>query len=399
MSGRFVGHLALLLFVSVCVGPVIAQMPFQAKFAIEISGESGLPPIYAMISDTVLQNSSPCSTLYYSGTLKRLVDASAGAEQPSALRWKVCVQGDTYLFTPIVIYGSVDRQNESAPLEELRHRTLATHSGKLNDSVKFPEMEEAGLEPLTLRVVTAQSDSPYRPLTRSDVPSVQIDYTPVDRMEGMMTLRNLSNKAIDAYKIGVFQEAGSNEESSEEVCKANGLSEVIAPGATDQERRPIPHPGKMVNGTFIENPKPQYLVLESVLFADGSYEGDEQAAAKMAARVFGAQTQLVRIERLVQPIIAEDGLDDLAKIGRIRAAIQQLSTQADPDIIAQFHAQFANFPEDMLRNAEKNVGLAMKGQSESMDGLFESNEPVFRQHQSRLNLAQWWADSVLHNHR
>ena len=256
-------------------------------------------------------------------------------------------------------------------------------------------MEQVGLEPLTLRIVTAQPDSSYHPLTRTEVPSVQIEYTPVDRTAGIVILRNLSNKAVDAFRIGNLRQAGSAEESNREEYKSNGLSAVIAPGASHQTRIGIPHSGKTVNGRFIEDPQPQYMVLQSVLFADGSYEGDAQSAAEMAARVFGAQVQLVRIERMAEPILADDALDDEAKIGRIRAEIQQLSTQADPEQIAQFHAQFANFPEDMLTHDERIVSLAMKDENESMGHLFQENEPMFLEHRSRLTLGHWWAAIIL----
>ncbi len=172
---------------------------------------------------------------------------------------------------------------------------------------------------------------------------------------------------------------------------------MIAPSSSHQTRIGIPHSGKTINGTFFEDPPPQYMVLESVLFADGTYEGDAQSAAEMAARVFGAQVQLARIERLAEPILANDGLDDEAKIAHIRAAIQQLSDRPDSEQIAQFHAQFAKVPADLLTHAEHIVGLAMKDETGSMDHLFEENEPMFLQHRSHFTLGQWWAAMILRN--
>jgi len=382
------------------MAPGVAQTPADhARFAIEFPDFIGPFPYYSTIPEAASPNSSPCSILFYDHSLPRLANAGTGVEQPSALRLEVCVKGDTVFITPTVLYGDFDRQNLFASVEKLRHQTLATHSGKLNDTVTFPEMEQVGLEPLTLRIVTAQPDFPYRPITRSDAPSVQLEYVPVDRNNAMLTLRNSSNKAVDGFRIGNFQEAGSREESNLEPYKSHGWSAVIAPGASYQMPIGIPHSGKTVSGTFIEDPKPQYMVLQSVLFADGPYEGDAHFAAGMAARVFGAEVQFARIERLAEPILAEDGLDDEAKLERVRAAIQQLSTQIDPETIAQFHTQFANFPEDMLTQAEGNVGLAMKDESESMDQLIQANEPMFRQHRSRPTLAEWWTATILHNPR
>lgn len=399
MPTRNFRFLCLSTFICMCTGPSIAQTPANhARFALEFPGFDGPFPAYATIFEAAPTNSNPCSTFSYEhGGLTRLANADTSVEQPSALQWEVCVKGDTVFITPTVFYGAFNHLNPPTPLEKLRHQTLVTHSGKLNDSVTFSEMEQVGLKPLTLRIVTAQPDVSYRPSIRSDAPSVQFDYVQVDRHSSMLTLRNLSNKAVDAFRIGRFQEVGSSEQSSLESYKSNGWTEVIAPGASHQMSIGIEHSGKTVNGTFIEDPQPQYMVLQSVVFADGSYEGEAQSAAELAARVFGAQVQLARIQRLAEPILADGSISDETKIEQIRTAIQQLTTHADPETIAQFHGQFANLPENILTRAERIVGLTMKVQNDSMGTWIQEQEPIFLQHQSRLTLAQWWAVIILHH--
>jgi hypothetical protein len=377
------------------MGISAAQSPAaHARFAIEIPGFNGPFPYYLTVPEaepgTMSPSSSPCTTFAFDHSLVRLANTGAGAEKPSAFRLEICVKEDTLFITPTVDYGGFDQQNQPASKEKLRSETLATHSGKLNDAVAFTEMEQLGLEPLTLRIVTAQSDSPYNPLTHSDAPSVQIEFTPVDREHGTLTLTNLSNKAVDAFRIENFQAAGAEEESSLGSYKSNGWPSVIAPGASHQIPIGVPHSGKSVNGRFVEDPTPQYTVLQSVLFADGSYEGDSQTTAEMAARVFGAQVQHSRIERLVEPILADDDLDDAAKIERIRTANQQLSTNPDSEAVAQFHAQYPAFSEEELTEAEPNIGQAMKSEIETMDHLIQQNEPILQQNRARLTLAQWW---------
>jgi hypothetical protein len=91
------------------------------------------------------------------------------------------VVGDEVFITATAIYGDVEALMKDAVLENTPHQILATHSGKLNDSVAFPELESIGLEPITLRIVAAQSDVPYHPILRSDAASIQIDHAPLDR--------------------------------------------------------------------------------------------------------------------------------------------------------------------------------------------------------------------------
>lgn len=388
MSARILRYLSIFVLSYVYVGISVAQSPAaHARFAIEIPSFNGPLPYYVTIPEAVSPSASPCTTFSYDHSLERLANAGAGVEQPSTLQLEICVKGDTLLFTPTVYYGDAGRQSPPASEEKLPSQTLATHSGKLNDIVSFPEMEQVGLEALTLHIVSAQSDFPYHPLTRSDVPSVQIECAPVDRTSCTLTLHNLSNKAVDGVRIGSSEEKNSG--SGMEVVKG-GLPAVIAPNSSYQMTAGVPHSGKTVDGTFVEDPKPEYMILQTVLFADGSYEGEERYAAEMAAREFGTDVQLSHIKRLAEPILANDSLDDESKIERIRAAIQQLSTNPDSDTIAQFHTQFPAISEGALTKAESSVAQAMKSENEAMDHLIQENEPIIQQNQTRLTLARWW---------
>ena len=388
MSARTFRYLIVFALGYVCAGNTVAQSPAaHARFAIEFPGFDGPLPYYLTVPEAASPTSSPCTTFSYHQNLNRLANAGAGVEQPSALQWEICAKGDSVLITPTVYYGNYDHQNPPAPLDKLRSQTLATHSGKLNDTVTFPEMEQAGLEPLTLHIVTAQSDIPYHPLTRSDAPSIQIEYAPVDRTIGNLSLHNQSNKAVDAFRIGTSDETRSG--SVTQVLKG-GLSAVIAPNSSYVLSLGVPHSGKTVDGTFIEDPQPQYVTLQAVLFADGSYEGDERDAAEMAAAEFGARVQHLRIEHLADPILADDGLDDESKIEHIRTAIQQLSANPDSETVAQFHAQYPAISEGALTSAESKLRPAMKNELESMDHLIQENEPILQQNRSHITFAKWW---------
>lgn len=391
MPTRTFGYLCLLAFVCMFLDTGVAQTPADhARFAIEFPGFSGPFPYYLTIPEAASPSASPCSTFSYGHALTRLSNAGTGVEPPSALRLEICIKGDTVLITPTVFYGAYNYDHDglhNPPYEKLRPQTLATHSGKLNDTVTFTEMKEVGLEPLTLRIVSAHPENLYHPLTRSDVPSVQIEYAPVDRTFGTLTLHNSSIKAVNAFRVDYSGETGLVGALEQD---KGGLCSLIAPGSSHQARIDASHSGKTVGGTFVEDPQPKYMTLQSVLFADGSYEGNQRTAADMAAREFGAHVQLVRIEQLAEPILAEEGLDDAAKMGRIRSAILQLSAQADPAIIFQFHAQYPAFSEDFLEDAERNIGNAMKDENSLMDHTLQENEPMLRQGRTSHPLAQMW---------
>src|ERR1700723_794698 len=302
-----------------------AQSPREARFAIEIPGQEGFPPTYAIVNEN--PGVSYTTDLY---SLPKLANPAPDTRQASALALESKVAGDEVFITATAIFGAVDASiMRNAALENLPHQFLATHSGKLNDSVTFPELEDVGLEPITLRVVTAQSDAPYRPLLRSQAPSMQIDYAPLNRTSGTLTVHNLSGKAVNAFRLGNSGGPGQADTSAQVASKGN-MPALIAPRSSFQVPMGRPQSVKTVNGKLIEDPTPS-IVLEAVLFADGSYEGNAQFAAEMAAGQFGSTLQHRRVERLAEPILAEDALNDGAKLERIRAEIRRLPVDLDPE--------------------------------------------------------------------
>jgi hypothetical protein len=294
-------------------------------------------------------------------------------EQPSALRLDYKVEEDTVTITPTAFYGDFDRSRLPTSLKDLRQQTLPSHSGRLNDSVSFPELVQVGLKPLKLRIVTSHSDTPP-PQTYSNAPSVEIGYAPVDRNGGVVVLHNLSSKAVTGFVASSFDKTGSRQGTE-------GRS--IAPGSWYRIHMGI--------GTSGGRPETA-IVLQAALFNDGSYEGDAHLSAQIAAGEFGKQAQLARINQEAEQIVAEEGVDDASKIERIRSAVQQLPDHPDKGVVAQFHAQFPTIPKDALTAAEIFLGNAMKGEMQVMDFNLQANEPNFLKSMSKGTFARSWAD-------
>jgi hypothetical protein len=364
-----------------------AQSPRESRFAIEIPGQEGFLPTYAIVSEN--PGVTYTTHLY---RLPKLASPAPDTRQASALALESKVAGDEVFITATAIFGTVDASTMGAALKNAPQQLLATHSGKLNDLVTFPELESIGFEPITFRIVTAQSDAPYHPLLRSQAPSIEIGYAPLNRISGTVTVHNLSGKAVHAFRLGNSAQTGTGpgqqDTTSQESYKGD-LSALIAPGSSFQLQVGRPQSVKPVNGKFIEDPTPP-IVLEAVLFADGSYEGNARFAAEMAAWEFCSTLQHRRIKGLAEPILQEDALNDGAKIERLRAEIKQLSVDLDPTTISQFHSQYSVLPDDALAGAESDISRAMKSQKNSADMMIQQNKTELLSDQPRLALLQGW---------
>ena len=247
-------------------------------------------------------------------------------------------------------------------------------------------LEKFGLEPLTLKIVSAQPPVSVRPQTLSKAPSVQIEIIGEDRVFYQVALHNLSRQAVTALSVDMPRKDGAGGGGK----FSTGSRDLIAPGATYEFPFGIPHSGKMVNGSFVEDPLPPTLVLETVLFRDGSYEGDVPAASRLAAHRIGLEIQDQRINHLIEGILADTMSGDEAKVARIRSEVAQLTEDPDSRMVETLQSQFPNLRDQDLQTAKGLLHAGLHdGKGSVTFGLkeFERTKANVR----GLTLAKWWS--------
>jgi hypothetical protein len=338
------------------------------------------PPMRGILYDGVSS-----STPIYDDDLRRLPNVNASIPQPSALRLGFMVAGDTLSITATAFYGELDRHTTPVSLEKLASRSLGTYSGKMNDSVTLSGLEEAGLEPLTIRILSPQADSSYHPLTRSNAPSLTIEFAPVDRTSGMVILHNFSGKAVTAFQVGGSDERGGGWSQGP---ISTDLTDVIAPSAAYQERISLNGSGRVMNGAYVQNPPPPNIILQAVLFADGSYEGDMKAAAFMAARQIGGTVMHRRIQSVAEPILKENQSDDKARSERMQAEADKLSVVPSAEMAERLRAQFPELSEAELADLRRGMSNSMRNEKETFDTVMKQFESESGPNANKLG--RWW---------
>ena len=235
-------------------------------------------------------------------------------------------------------------------------------------------------------IVTPHADSPYHPLTRSHARSLTIDFAPVDRTHGMASVHNFSGKAVTAFQVGGSDERGDDGWSKGPISTDG--TDLIAPGATYQLRISLNSSGRVVNGAYVQDPPPPSIILQAVLFADGSYEGDTKAAAFMAARQIGGTVIHRRILSLAEPILKDDQLDDKAKSERMQAEVDKLSVVPSAEMTERLRTQFPELSEAERADLQSGMGGSMREEKETFDTemkKFESESGP-----NALKLERWW---------
>jgi hypothetical protein len=349
--------------------------PSEPKFAVEIPGAANISPTYTLLGDNGV------TSLNFD--LKRLDGADPNMRRPSALELIYELNGDSVLIEASVVFGDFDRQRAPQSLANLPREPVGKYSAKLNDSVTLSAMERFGLEPVTLKIVTAEPPTSFRPQAISKASSVRIEIVGEDRTSYKVTARNMSAKTVAALQIETCEDSSST-------GRTESGSDLIAPGETYRFQVSIPHGRTLSNGVMKENPMPLFLSLETVVFRDGSYEGEVQGAAEYAARAKGIEVQRKRADAIVEPILADTQLDDNSKTARIRSEVDRLTVEPDTQSIDSVRSGFPGLPDQALDSVRFGLRVGLNSGKQAVTfGLvdFERNKAYIR----NLTLKSWWS--------
>jgi hypothetical protein len=247
-----------------------------------------------------------------------------------------------------------DSQPAAAPGPKYgeKEQTIASYFAREGETIMVSELERFGFEPLVLRIVRFQP-TPFPEPSAKVLPEVvnalkSVAFVGLQSDEPLshsykLTLQNLAAKSIVALTIG----AQHGTETME-----GGLAPLMLPGAIF----------KTTIGAIASLPpetSPGTLVIGTVLFDDGRYEGDVVAAAEMAARSKGRRVQFSRCLQLLQGIPDQPAQETIRAIQEVRAAMEKLRIDVDPALVADLQSQFPLLPK--ANGKEWLAGRAMDG--------------------------------------
>ncbi len=228
----------------------------------------------------------------------------------------------------------------------------------------------------------------YAPAIVSDVPSLRGSYAQSGPLGGTITVRNLSRRPVMALRLQIG--ASQNCDSWTQEVYWDGREELIAPGASHSIDFDAGRSSREIHGRYVQVPPCRTVVLDTVLFRDGSYEGKMWPAAQMTARMLGTDTVRQRIRDLAAPILA-GAQPDSVKCDRILAAAAQLPVSSDAQMISALHARFPELSDVEVRRLTYFLNLGMATEKETFLQNFRQNARYRQENLIRMPLAQWWA--------
>ena len=305
---------------------------------------------------------------------RRLPNAPQAAEGAPLTRVRVRAtrEGDAVRIKVAVVFDDSQPADAPGPKYGPKEQALATYLAREGETVGVEEFKRYGFVPLVLRVVKAQPEPApasltVAPLIVNDLESVEVvsfvpENSPLNSYR--LTLRNVSSKDIVALDL---YDASPNGRSSQ---TSQGTPErpLMRPGAVYETSFHInTGGGRMTPQGFVPEPERQRaVVVGTVMFGDGSYEGEVETAADIAARDRGRRIQLARAVALVQKILDAPALD-AAAFKELKAQVASMRIDVDPAVVEELLARFPKLPAQRGRG---NLAAMV------MNGLKQGREEV-----------------------
>ena len=310
-------------------------------FAVEVTYLEGRPPAYESVRRTKL----PRGEGSWFGLFGRVKDwqLPAGAQPVSAVRVVPYLDAETVEVTISVLRGQ-----KFLDLEDM----VGTYTVRENEGLAVDSLRDFGVEPFKLKLIRVAPQTADVPTILNKTKSLEvvgIEPIVATLPRYKLTLHNLSDKNIGAIRINTLLDGKlslsgmAQGDDGEPLVRAGSLKEL--------NEMLVTHAEKTAAGYSPESPRAQQIVIATLVFEDGSYEGEAEPAATYRGFAIGNKTELKRIVALLK-----DALEGSTSIENIRTKLHNLSYDFDEsDLVALAKA----FPEIERNKLQSYIDVAI----------------------------------------
>ena len=322
-------------------------------YAIEVTYLEGRPPAYEPVRRTKL----PRGEGSWFGLFGRAREwhLPAGAQPVSAVRVVPYLDGETVKVTISVLSGE-----KFLDLEDM----VGTYTVHENEGLTVESLRDFGVEPFKLkliRVTPQTSDVPTILNKTNSLEVVGIETIVATLPRYKLTLHNLSEKNISAIRINTMLDGKlglsgmAQGEDGEPLVKAGSLKAL--------NEMLVTHAEKTAAGYSPASPRAQQIVIATLVFEDGSYEGEAEPAATYRGFAIGNKTELKRIVAWL-----EDGLANSSSMENLRTKLSNLSYDFDESDMATLANAFPEIERNKLQtHIDVAIHLLRKEVSDRLD--------------------------------
>jgi hypothetical protein len=280
----------------------------------------------------------------------------------SVLKVDFKLEGDTVKVDVTAYFGKPVPQWRPPDLEKMQKAVVASRLIRENETVNLEEMAQYGLEPVGFKVLRSKPWSIGTPEITNKTQSLILGAITEERPAYHLTARNLSQKCVTSirwYGLENGNRSGGSGLSGKCIIRAGGTFDFMqrfAMGETDQ-------PGR------------REIVIEAILFEDGTFEGDIDTAAGMAALMAGEKIQSANVNKLLQGVSSASPADVGETLSRLKRDVNALGDEVSQTTLEELSQRFANASPDVrqrrigqeIQNGQRFVKHTLLGRIEQFE--------------------------------
>lgn len=315
--------------------------PSATGLAVEVTYFEGRGPAYEPVRRTKL----PRGEGSWFGLFGRVKEwqLPTGAQPVSAVRVVPYLDGDTVKVTVSVLRGE-----KFLDVEDI----VGTYTVRENEGIAIDSLRDFGVEPFKLKLIRVAPQTPEVPTVLNKTSSLEvvgIEPIVATLPRYKLTLHNLSEKNVSAIRINTMRDGNLSlsgmpqGEEGKPLVEAGSFKELNEMMVTRAETTAA--------GYSPAAPRGQQIVLATLVFEDGSYEGDPEPAATYRGHTIGNRAELKRIVGLL-----EDALASSSSIEKVRTQLSNLSYDFDQSDMAVLASAF---PEIDRNKLQTHIDVAM----------------------------------------
>lgn len=332
-------RLVILVASIVCLfGTTSAQQPqtrpAATGLALEVTYFEGRPPAY----QPVLGVNMPRRGSWYA-LFGRVADwqLPAGAQPIDAVRLVPYLEGDRVRITVSVLRGEKFQDSEDS---------VASYVLRENERLTLVALQDFGVVPFKIKVIRLAPQTSEFPAIVNNTKSLEVvGIEPVVSTFAVykLTLHNLSDRNISALQVNTVRDgkiklSGMPQGAEgEALIKSGDYFALKQPMST----APQPTPG----GYAPESLPAQQIVIVSLMFEDGTYEGEAKPAATYRGFALGRKTELERVVPVLENALAES-----VSPADLRTRLSTLSVEVEESDLANLVAAFPDIKRERLQS-------------------------------------------------
>jgi hypothetical protein len=329
-----------------------AQQRTQAAptgLALEITYYEGRAPAYLTVTSPKDKHGSAWYAMF--GQLPGWRPPAADALPVKAVNILTRQDGD--LLVQVIV--SVHLGSKFFEKEE----PIATYNLRENEAVSVNELTGFGVVPFKIKVVRVNPIIAGLPsvLNKTDslaVTGLQARISTLPTYE--VTLQNLSAKNVAALGVELHVNGRRRISSlrqgnwGERLIEAGATYTLVVAGADNAQ---LTHAGYQP-----ESPPNQEILIKTIVFSDGSYEGDAEIAASFRAFQAGRKSQIARLVEVLQTITASTEAIDGAAAEKLKAQVASLNDEAETAVLKNLRREFPGFNQDQNERVKASVEVS-----------------------------------------